>query len=224
MFYVYLHKKASDGSVFYVGKGCNKRAWWEHGRSNYWQRIKNKHGLIVEIYKDGLTEHEAHLIEMRLIKKIGRENLCNHTDGGEGMSGWIASEETKKKFSIIRKGRMHSEESKKKMSESRKGLSKSMDHNKKTSESLKGRKFSDEHRKNISESIRKIKFNPEWGEKSGKARMKKVICINNSFEYESTKHAAKDLSLDSGSISRVCRGLYKHTKGFIFRYAENENS
>lgn len=224
MFYVYLHRKLSDKKVFYVGKGTGNRAWWVFGRSEYWNRVKTKHGLIIEIFKSGLSEKEAHELEMNLIKTIGRENLCNHTDGGEGMSGWKMSEETKRNLSKQRKGRVHTKEAKDKMSKSRCGVSKSPDHNKRVSEALKGRKFSDEHRKNLRDSLKKVVRNPEWGEKSGKARMKKVFCLNNFTEYESTKHAAKELGVESSSVSRVCKGIYKHTKGYIFRYIENEDT
>lgn len=218
MFYVYVHKRKTDGRIFYVGKGCKNRAWWFYGRSEYWNRVSNKHGVVVEILKDGLSEPEAHEMEIKLISKIGRKMLCNHTNGGEGMSGWKASPETLKKLSAIRKGRKHTPEARKKMSDSRRGVKKSEEHNMRVSESLKGRKFSEEHRKNLSASLKSIEFNPEWGVRSGKARMKKLFCINNSLVYESTRHAAIELGLDPGSVSRVCTGKYKHTKGYIFRY------
>lgn len=223
-FYVYLHRRATDGSVFYVGKGCKQRAWWEFGRSEHWNRIKNKHGLVVEIFKDGMSENDAHMLEIEVIKTIGRKNLCNHTDGGEGMSGWSASEETRKKFSISRTGRKHTDAAKKRMSDLRRGVPKSQEHINRVSEALIGRKFSDEHRKNLSKAIKNVQFNPECGIKSGAARMKKVFCLNNSTEYESTKHAAQELKIDSGSISRVCCGKYKHTKGYVFKYIDNENT
>lgn len=224
MFYVYLHKRESDKSVFYVGKGTGSRAWRLSGRSEYWNRVKKKHGLIVEIYRDSLSEKEAHELEMILIKEIGRHRLCNHTNGGEGMYGWKMSEETRRKVSQQRKGRTHTDEAKKKMSERRKGVPKSPNHVENVSKSLKGRKFSNEHRENLSKALKKVVYDPEWGRKSGKARMKKVFCLNNSIEYESTKHASRELVLDSGSVSRVCRGIQKHTKGYIFRYVENENT
>ena len=222
-FYVYLHRRATDGSVFYVGKGCKQRAWWEFGRSEYWNRIKNKHGFVVEILKDEMSENDAHMLEIETIKTIGRENLCNHTDGGEGMYGWHASIETRKKFSLSRTGRKHTDEAKQKMSDSHRGVSKSKEHVSSVSKALTGRKFSDEHRKNLSEAIKQVKYNPEWGKKSGAARMKKVFCLNNSKEYESTKHAARELKVDSGSVSMVCTGKYKHTKGYVFEYVKNEN-
>ena len=95
-FYVYLHRKATTGQVFYVGKGAGRRAW-EHGearRGTLWQRTARKHGLIVEIAADGLQEWYAHEMECELIALHGRRDsgcgpLVNMTDGGEGTSGRV---------------------------------------------------------------------------------------------------------------------------------------
>lgn len=39
-------------------------------------------------------------------------------------------------------------------------------------------------------------------------------------EYTSCAEAARALSCDSSAISKVCRGLYKHTHGYVFKYKE----
>jgi hypothetical protein len=97
-FYVYLHRKATTGEVAYVGKGQGKRAW-STVRNRYWHRVVKKHGLIVEIVQDGLQEWFAFELEANLIALYGRENLCNMTDGGEGVSGYVHSDENLKKIS-----------------------------------------------------------------------------------------------------------------------------
>lgn len=221
---MYFHCKPETGEVFYVGKGKGRRAWRETYRNPYWTAVRKKYGLEVKIIHDGLTTEEACELEIKEIESIGLDRLCNLTNGGDGMYGYTPSEETRRKWSISRKGRTHTEISKRKMSMARRGKPKSKEHVENQANSMRGRVFSDEHRRKLSESIRKVKFNPEWGVKSGKARMKKVFCINNSKVYESTKSAAKELFLDSGSISRVCNGKYKHTKGYIFRYIDDEDS
>lgn len=91
-FYVYLHRKATDGSCFYVGKGSAKRAWILSGRSNpKWRRTALKYGVICEVCCDNLSEDNANLLEMWLIAKLRHEgvDLSNLTDGGEGASGWV---------------------------------------------------------------------------------------------------------------------------------------
>lgn len=47
---------------------------------------------------------------------------------------------------------------------------------------------------------------------------KKVLCLTNGIEYPSAMEAARRLKLNSGNLSSVCRGLYKSTKGFEFKY------
>jgi hypothetical protein len=89
MFYTYIHRKASDGSVFYVGKGISSRANTMHGRNKFWHNIENKHGRTVEICARWKTEQEALDHERLLIacfKDMGCE-LSNLTDGGLGTSG-----------------------------------------------------------------------------------------------------------------------------------------
>lgn len=107
-FYVYLHRRKSDGEVFYVGKGCGKRAWRKSDRSDWWKRIEGKHGRIVEIVHRGLEEEQAFEKEAELVRFYGRESLCNLRDGGSG--GCSPSEETRLKMSAAKLGRKVSEE------------------------------------------------------------------------------------------------------------------
>jgi hypothetical protein len=111
-FYVYLHRKATTGEVFYVGKGRGRRAWKAHNetRSALWLQVVAKHGLIVEIAQDGLQEWYAHELECELISLHGRRDtghgqLVNFTDGGDGASGCKSSESKKQKLSEHFKGK-----------------------------------------------------------------------------------------------------------------------
>lgn len=89
-FYVYIHKTADTGKIFYVGKGCRKRAYSKHRRNIFWERVVKKHGLVVDIVLDGLTECEALCNEIELIAKLIADGnkLTNLTTGGEGTSGY----------------------------------------------------------------------------------------------------------------------------------------
>lgn len=93
-YYVYLHRRASDGSVFYVGKGKLDRAWRKSSRSDYWNRIARKHGVIVDIVSDGMMEDNAFDLECDLIG-IHIDQTCNLTAGGEGRSGRAQTEKQK---------------------------------------------------------------------------------------------------------------------------------
>ena len=96
IFYVYFHKKP-DGSVFYVGKGKNDRAWYKRNRNRHWWNVVNKYGKFdVEIVKEGLTEREAFDLEAKYVNEIGIDNLTNMTMGGISTTGYRHTEETKK--------------------------------------------------------------------------------------------------------------------------------
>lgn len=85
---------------FYIGKGKGNRLNHHEksdNRNNHRSnRIRSIHRDGFEVLKvkkrTGLTERQAHLLEIKLIKTIGRRDtrtgpLANHTDGGEGVSG-----------------------------------------------------------------------------------------------------------------------------------------
>jgi len=115
-FYVYLHRKATNGKVFYVGKGHGKRAWDStNGRNRHWRSVVAKHGFTVEIYKTGLLEWYAFELEIETILRYGRDNLANVTDGGEGPSGAIQSKERIAKTIALHTGSKRSKESRKTM-------------------------------------------------------------------------------------------------------------
>lgn len=48
--------------------------------------------------------------------------------------------------------------------------------------------------------------------------MKPVRCITNGKIYPSVSEAGRRLNVDDSTISKVCRGIVKQTKGFRFEY------
>lgn len=91
---VYLHRKKTDGTIFYVGMGNPDRPYQkkDKARSIVWHRVVKKYGYYIEVIVKNLTKQEAFDIEVDLIKKFGRKdkslgNLVNLTDGGEGGGG-----------------------------------------------------------------------------------------------------------------------------------------
>jgi len=90
---VYVHRKKTNGEVFYVGMGNKDRPKQKHkaARNVLWHRVVRKHGYNIEIIKEGLRKQEAFDLEIELIKKYGRRDkglgtLVNLTNGGEGGS------------------------------------------------------------------------------------------------------------------------------------------
>jgi hypothetical protein len=114
-YYVYVHRKKSNGAVFYVGKGKGGRAWATSktvNRSKLWRNTSDKYGFTVEIILDNLQEWYAFEIECELILKYGRIDigtgcLVNHTDGGDGTSGWIPSKQYRTTMSKRMTGSNH---------------------------------------------------------------------------------------------------------------------
>lgn len=96
-FYVYLHRRKSDGLIFYVGKGSGGRAWHlsdAERKNDYWSKTKKKHGICVEIYRSGMSEPCAFTLEKMLIHhfRIVGMPLTNMTNGGDGVSGLVSSQ------------------------------------------------------------------------------------------------------------------------------------
>lgn len=103
--YVYLHRRMTDGAIFYVGKGKGRRAWSANGRNRQWQFVQRKHGYKVQIVKRDMSEPCALTFERILISILGRPLLVNSVDGGGGTTGWRHSEETKMRIGAFNKGK-----------------------------------------------------------------------------------------------------------------------
>lgn len=139
-FYVYVHRRASDNEVFYVGKGCGLRAWNYNNRNAYWTNVKNKHGVVVDIVFDNLSEEDSLRIEKDTITEFLYFGypLTNLTSGGEKPN--VISDDSRKKMSDARKGKKRSEGSVKKTAEAHKGMKRSLQTCERISQALKGKK------------------------------------------------------------------------------------
>lgn len=184
-FYIYEHVRRSDGLVFYVGKGSGSRLRVTQHRNPYWVSVSRKHGWEARVAFRTDDEDLAFLAEEELIRKRRNDGspLTNMTDGGEGMSGYVFSEESirkrvsktkgKKKpatslalkgvpksaehrrnLSLAKLGFRHSEETRNKMSQQRKGQVSSM----------KGKKHRAESKAAISAAVSGVN-NPFFGRK-----------------------------------------------------------
>lgn len=101
---VYLHRKESDLTPFYVGMGSKYRAFTTSSRNNWWKNTYEKYGLVVDIVASNLSIEDAYELEVFLISELGRKdlglgNLVNLDDGGEGATGHIPTENARTKLS-----------------------------------------------------------------------------------------------------------------------------
>lgn len=158
-FYIYVHRRADTGEVFYIGKGSGRRAWATQYRTEYWRRIRDKYGMVVEILQRFDSEDDAFRHEMALIahhRALG-VRICNITNGGEGASGNVMPESARLAISRSKTGRKRppeSEETRRKKSESAKGRRMSAEAVLKSAAFHTGRKRSDETRAKMSQSLK----------------------------------------------------------------------
>lgn len=115
LFYVYaLTDPRKNDEVFYIGKGRGYRASNHLVPAEVRRNISPKHATVRKIFSEGFTpgikilhhgldESTAFSLEKSLIEQYGRKcdnsgSLTNLTLGGEGTSGHVHTEETKKKM------------------------------------------------------------------------------------------------------------------------------
>ena len=202
-FYVYVHIRLDNNTVFYVGKGKGNRAY-DLDRNDFHNGVCKKYGCRVEIIKDNLTESQAFRLESKMIKYYvltlgygapidgyrdfdhNLPYLTNCTWGGEGTSGMHHSKEVKQKIGEANK------------------------------EKNKGKKFSEEHKKNLSESHKgknagknHYLYGKHHSEETKLKMSKKVICVTTGEIFNSQTCASNYYNVAQCSISYCCREKLK---------------
>lgn len=71
-YYVYVHRKKTTGSIFYIGKGVNDRWKSSYSRNRIWTHTAKKYGVTAEVIMDNLSEECALELERELILFYGR--------------------------------------------------------------------------------------------------------------------------------------------------------
>jgi NUMOD3 motif len=130
LFYVYVMFRP-DGRPCYVGKGKGNRyrQMYRYYNPHLQRIIRDAGGRLYSLKVVECSEPEALEYERMLIAALGRERfggiLVNDTDGGDGKSGWVPSEATRRRIGKSNTGKKMSPEARAKMSASRKGKPKS---------------------------------------------------------------------------------------------------
>jgi len=199
-FYTYAYLR-EDRTPYYIGKGQTRRLYQKDGKPCGVPKDKNR---IIKL-KQNLTEEEAFKHEIYMIAVFGRKDLGtgilhNRTDGGDGTSGYIHTEETKRKLSKIGKGKVppnkgipHTNETKRKISVANKG---------KVSR-LKGKKTS-------KDSIEKMKLTKKLngsavGENNPRAKEWEIVFDDGRIEIVKS---LQTWAIDNGYKPTSIRNLY----------------
>jgi hypothetical protein len=170
IYYTYAYLR-EDRTPYYIGKGKGNRIY---DKQKNIKPPKDKSRII--FLKKNLTEGEAFRHEIYMIDVFGRKDLGtgilhNRTDGGEGASGCIPSEETRRKMSDAKKGKLLSEEHKLKMREAHKNPS-------------------EEFRKKIS-YVTKGENNPMYGKKHSEETKQKISKMRKGKNTKPPTHTAE---------------------------------
>jgi group I intron endonuclease len=242
---------------FYIGKGTDNRDYHSaFDRHNSFKKNKikslNKKNikvLSIKVFED-LNEQDSFNIETSIIKKIGRRDLklgplTNLTDGGEGRTNIIVSDETKNKISKTKKSQnLHS-----KHTESTKTLLKQINqgqnnpfYGKHHSEEVKeeqslrvsganhpmfGKKHDEETIKKIKEKRNQVVIQEKMNQISKELNSKSVLqfTLDGDFlkEYSSIKEASIETGLSESIIGKCCRGVIKNPRKFFFKFKDSNS-
>jgi group I intron endonuclease len=169
IYYVYAYLREKDNTPYYIGKGKDNRAYSKQHRI---KPPKDKFKIV--FYQTNIKEDDAFELERAYIKLFGRKDLGtgilrNVTDGGEGSSGSIHSEETKIKLSKIKKG----------IKKNKPAANKGKHHTEETKQKMRGRKVSNEI-KELQSKLMKGRPGPNLGKSMSDSTKQKLREINQS--------------------------------------------
>jgi hypothetical protein len=196
-FYIYCHRKKTNGECFYIGKGTGNRYKSKKGRNNHWYNIINKYGFEAEILINNIYEEKAFELESYFCNQIGYNNLCNiRIEKGNG-------------------GHSHSEETKSKM---RKPKTEEHKLNMKVPKGPQS-KETIEKRKNSLKGKPKPIGMMGFIHKNNKKYVNQYDLNNNFlFQWEGIIDASIYLKINKRSISNCCLGINKTAGNFIWRF------
>lgn len=230
MYQIYIHT-APNGKK-YIGQTCQRlERRWRNGHgyciNPYFSRAIEKYGwenITHEVVQTCETLEEANEAEKALINKYRSNDSkygYNISAGADGR-GTVA-DSTRQLMSKLRKGKYagsknpnygkkHTEEARQKMSKAQKGRFVG------EKSPLYGKHPSEETRARMSKSRKESETVQIHIAQMNAAKAKRVLCVETGVIYPSARQAARETGFGQGNISSVCRGLYRQTNGFHWKY------
>jgi len=173
-FYTYAYLR-EDRTPYYIGKGQGRRIYQTVGKPCNKPPKDRIIFLKQNLSEEEALNHEKYMIAVFGRKDLGTGILHNRTDGGDGVSGLVHSDEIKSKLSVINTGKKLSKETRRRMSIAKRNMSEET--KKRMGESRKGRPVSDKTRQKISEKKKGRKNSVEHIEKIRlSSKIAKVNC------------------------------------------------
>jgi group I intron endonuclease len=255
---IYIYEELTfDYEPFYIGKGTNNRDYhsifdkYNSFKKNKIQSLKQKNIRVLSIKVfDNLNEQESFNIETSIIKKIGRRDqklgpLTNLTDGGDGRTNIIVSDETKIKISDTKKSQnlhnKHTELTKnllKKINQGENNPFFGKNHTEEVKEEHSLRVSGTNHpmwgKKHNEETIQKIRERRNAAVDQDKmiqlskdVNSKSVLQFNLDGEFVKEFYSIKDAAIETGCsesiIGKCCRGVIKKPRKYIFKFKSQES-
>ena len=263
-FYVYCYAEPGADHPFYIGRGRGRRAF-EHlspsrlsGKSLFAEKLRSllEGGVQprLEFLFVALTNKEANLLERKLILKWGRLDLgtgplTNRTDGGGGQEGRVASEETRRRYSEVHRGRRHTDAAKAKIGAASVGNTHGLGHahtpeakarisvanlgktlspetRTKIGDATRGREKSPETLAKMSEALRGRTLTPETRAKMSAAKYlsrRSVQSVDPRTRQIKVYQYVTDVASDGHTytaVSACCNGRRKTHGGLTWSYVE----
>jgi group I intron endonuclease len=236
---VYVHENKTNGKRYVGITSCDVQIRWKRGfgysdslpigraiRKYGWDGFEH---IIVA---SGLTETEAKEMEIALIREWQTQSDefgYNITAGGNGVTGWHPSKETRTKISTAAKkrigdlnsnyGHTWTDEMRQRAAESKKRENLSVETLRKMSEAAKDR-FGEKnpfYGKHHSEATRAM---------LAQRRYRAVEAFdmdgNKVFDFQSIKEAAEKTGINKVAISNCCRGVTNTSGGYRWQYKSNK--
>ena len=100
MYYTYAYLR-EDRTPYYIGKGSGDRINKNHGRPCSKPPLDRRIKLKIDLTEEEAFRHEEYMITLYGRLDLGTGILYNKSDGGEGKSGMVHSQESKSYFSKI---------------------------------------------------------------------------------------------------------------------------
>ena len=219
-YYIYAHYTLDTNELFYIGVGNYKRAWVFRDRNVFWHNIYNKHGVKVEIIKDGYLDRDEAVNHEIMLQLLLKPRAC--VQYGDKKNA-VVSKKTRDKMSASMKvtresnpspllGRPISDEHKAAISAGKIGISQgplTKEHKAKIGDWQRDRPTSNETKDKMRAAWVIRRNSPEEAISKAKASKKlwKAVVNCRGDEFLSMVTAANAFNISASGISSNIRGV-----------------